>query len=141
MCTDRDLPHEAVIRKLGSTRLQHLAVDYELDSGKRHRALFDALLCCEIAAKHDDGKGNLERIAKRLREPKYVVYAWYGGKPDFSDANFNKHKEYLKRAGFRWDGNRWSKINIAESQIEKHIALASASQGWKTDHQPYNREG
>lgn len=128
ICTHLDLPHEKFLKKSPCGKLQHLAVDYNLESGQRHRALFDAMLCCEVAAKHD-----LAKILTSSKEPKYVVSAWHEGKPDYSSKDFVTQKEYLKKAGFRWDADnqRWIKNQIPESQVEKYLKLATAKSGWK----------
>lgn len=128
ICTHLDLPHEKFLKKSPCGKLQHLAVDYNFESGQRHRALFDAMLCCEIAAKHD-----LAKILTSSKEPKYVVAAWHEGKPDYSSKDFVTQKEYLKKAGFRWDADnqRWIKNQIPESQVEKYLKLATAKPGWK----------
>jgi DNA polymerase III epsilon subunit-like protein len=128
ICTHLDLPHEKFLKKSPCGKLQHLAVDYNFESGQRHRALFDAMLCCEIAAKHD-----LAKILTSSKEPKYVVAAWHEGKPDYSSKDFVTQKEYLKKAGFRWDADnqRWIKNQIPESQVEKYLRLATAKPGWK----------
>lgn len=131
ICSQRDLPHEKVVKNVSSTRLQHLAVDYNLDSGQRHRALFDAMLCCEIAAKHD-----LQAVLGRAKEPKFLVKAWYPEKPDFSDKDFNLQKEYLKKAGFRWDGKFWLKEWIPESLVKKYLTLATAKAKWQASETP-----
>jgi DNA polymerase III epsilon subunit-like protein len=127
ICTHRDLPHERFINKVSSNRLQHLAVDYGFDAGRRHRALFDALLCCEIAAMHD-----LESILKTVNEPRFSIMAWFEGRPDFNDKDFQLQKEYLKKAGFKWDGDNWIKSNVVESVTQKYIALATVKPHWKT---------
>jgi DNA polymerase III epsilon subunit-like protein len=128
ICTHLDLPHEKFIKKSPCGKLQHLAVDYNFESGQRHRALFDAMLCCEIAAKHD-----LAKILTTSKEAKFIVTAWHEGKPDYSSKDFVTQKEYLKKAGFRWDadGQRWMKNQIPESQVEKYLKLATAKPGWK----------
>ena len=128
ICTHLDLPHEKYLRKPPCGKLQHLAVDYNLESGQRHRALFDAMLCCEVAAKHD-----LRKILATSKETKYVIAAWHEGKPDYTSKDFINQKEYLKKAGFRWDGDnqRWVKNQIPESQVEKYLKLATAKPGWK----------
>lgn len=130
LCSKAELPHSEVISYVCSTRLQHLAVDYDIDSGRRHRALFDAITCCEVAAKHD-----LEKIVKQLLEPKFTIFSRHEGRPDFNNPDFNKQKEFLKLAGFRWDGDnvRWTKSNVPESMVEKYLALASAKPGWKAE--------
>lgn len=131
ICTHRDLPHEKFINRVSSNRLQHLAVDYELDAGRKHRALFDAILCAEIAAKHD-----LESILATLNEKRLCVVAWFEGKPDFNDRDFQLQKEYLKKAGFKWSGDNWVKSNIPESHVGKYVALATVKKGWKTRTMP-----
>jgi DNA polymerase III epsilon subunit-like protein len=131
ICTKRDLPHEKIIKSVASTRLQHLAVDYGIDPGQRHRALFDAITCCLVAARHD-----LESILNRCKEPKFTVKAWYPEKPDFSDKDFNLQKEYLKKAGFRWDGKFWIKEWVPESLVKKYLSLATAKPRWQAAETP-----
>lgn len=127
ICTHRDLPHERFLPKVSSNKLQHLAVDYDIQPIKKHRAVFDALVCCEIAAKHD-----LDTVLKTVNETKYCVFAWFEGKPDYQDIKFLTHKDYLKKAGFRWDGDNWVKSGIPESVLKKYVALATATDGWKS---------
>lgn len=128
VCTHLDLQHEKFLKKSPCGKLQHLAVDYGLEAGQRHRALFDAMLCCEIAAKHD-----LKKVISTSKEPKFVLTAWHEGKPDYTSKDFVTQKEYLKKAGFRWDADnqRWMKGQIPESQVEKYLKLATAKPGWK----------
>jgi DNA polymerase-3 subunit epsilon len=132
LCTDKDLPHGKFVRKVGSTRLQHLALDYGLTpntTSKAHRALFDALLCCEMAAKHD-----LLELMKVINEPKYLIQAWHEGRPDFQNPGFQRHKEALKQASFRWDGAKWLRNGVPESQLEKYMRLATITPGWQATH-------
>jgi DNA polymerase III epsilon subunit-like protein len=126
ICTKNDLPHEKIVGNVNSTRLQHLAVDYGVDSGRRHRALWDALTCCELAAKH-----NLEHAMKIMNEPRCKVEAWFSGKPNFDDADFNLQKEFLKKAGFKWIERKWIKDNVPESLVDKYVALATSKNGWQ----------
>lgn len=131
ICTKRDLPHEKVIRSVSSTRLQHLAVDYGVNPGQAHRALSDAMTCCQIAAKHD-----LTSVLSRSKEPKFMVKAWYPEKPNFSDKDFNLQKEYLKKAGFHWDGKFWIKEFVPESLVKKYLTLATAKAKWQASETP-----
>lgn len=135
ICTHRDLPHDKFINRVSSNKLQHLAVDYELEAGRKHRALFDALLCAEIAAKHD-----LEYILSIVNEERFCVVAWFEGKPDFNDRDFQLQKEYLKKAGFRWSGDNWMKSGVPESLVGKYVALATVKNGWKTRTMPVNNQ-
>lgn len=127
VCTHRDLPHVKFVPKVSSNKLQHLAVDYDIQVPRKHRAMFDALLCCEIAAKHD-----LATVLKLAKEVKFCVYSWFEGRPNYSDEKFKTHKDYLKKAGFTWDGDSWIKSNVAESVLKKYVALATATKGWKS---------
>jgi DNA polymerase-3 subunit epsilon len=131
ICSKRDLPHDKVIKGFSCSKLQHLAVDYGLEPGQRHRALFDAMLCCEIASRHD-----MESVVGRCKEPKFTVKAWYPEKPDFSDKDFNLQKEYLKKAGFRWDGKFWIKDAVPESLVKKYLTLATAKSKWQASETP-----
>lgn len=131
ICTKRDLPHEKVIKHVSSTKLQHLAVDYSINPGTAHRALFDAMTCCMMAAKHD-----LELILNRCKEPKFSIRAWYSGRPDFSDKDFNLQKDYLKKAGFRWDGKFWVKEWVPESMVKKYLTLATVKPKWQASETP-----
>lgn len=135
ICTHRDLPHERFINKVSSNRLQHLAVDYEIEAGRRHRALFDAILCAEIAAKHD-----LDGILKTINEPRLNIIAWFEGRPDFNNKDFQLQKEYLKKAGFKWDGDNWIKSNVAESVTQKYVALATVKPNWRTRVVPVDKQ-
>ena len=137
LCTDKDLPHGRFVRKVGSTRLQHLALDYGLmpnTTSKAHRALFDALLCCELVARHDEEPSNLSQIIKTLNEPKYLIQAWHEGRPDFQNPSFQRHKEALKQASFRWDGSKWLRNGVPKSQLEKYMRLATITPGWQATH-------
>lgn len=133
ICTHLDLPHEKFLKKSPCGKLQHLAVDYNISAAYRHRALFDAMLCCEIAARHD-----LERVLAASREAKFIVSAWHVGKPNFNDKDFVVQKEYLKKAGFRWDVDNqvWIKNGVPQSQVDKYLKLATAKAGWKAKHTP-----
>lgn len=131
ICTQKDLPHEKIVKHVSSTRLQHLAVDYGIDPGTRHRALFDAMTCCLVAAKHD-----LESVLSRAKEPKFMIKAWYPEKPNFSDKDFNLQKEYLKKAGFHWDGKFWIKEWVPESLVKKYLNLATAKAKWQASETP-----
>lgn len=131
ICTKRDLPHEKVIKSVSSTRLQHLAVDYDINPGQRHRALSDAMTCCQIAVRHD-----LQSVLTRSKEQKFTVKAWYPEKPNFSDKDFNLQKEYLKKAGFRWDGKFWIKEFVPESLVKKYLNLATAKAKWQAEEIP-----
>lgn len=130
LCTKNDLPHEKFVKN-PCQRLQHLAVDYAINSGQQHRALFDAMTCCLIAARHD-----LASIMNRVKEPKFTVKAWYPEKPDFQDKDFNLQKEYLKKAGFRWDGKFWTKESVPESLVKKYVSLATAKPKWQASETP-----
>ena len=129
LCTYRDLPHEQVVGKAPCKKLQHLAVDYGIQIQYQHRALFDAMLCCLVAARHD-----LVKASKLIGEPQFVVSAWHPGRPNFNDQSFITQKDYLKKAGFRWEGGRWVKEAVRESQLSKYLALASNKPGWETEH-------
>lgn len=130
LCTKDDLQHDLLIDH-SSGRLQHLAVDYDLIPGRKHRALFDALLCVEIAAKHD-----LEKSIGMLSEERFKIETWYHGKIDFSSPEFNTKKDALKKLGFKWDGSRWSKV-LPKSQVDKYMgALTSTKSKWQVTCNP-----
>lgn len=53
LCTQKDLNHSNVVRKVTSRRLGHLCVDYGIPTGALHRAMEDARVCAIMASKHD----------------------------------------------------------------------------------------
>jgi len=128
VCTKKDLQHDQMIGYTSSSRLQHLAVDYGLYQGNAHKALWDALTCCEIAAQHD-----LNLVLAHLNEPRYIIEAWYNGK-DFDSHDFLIQKQYLKKAGFKWDSAHkiWVKNGVPESLRDKYVALATNKPDWQS---------
>lgn len=131
VCTQTELPHEKFIKRISSHRLQHLAVDYGIEAAYKHRALFDAMLCCQIAAKHD-----LEKIITQAKEPKYTITAWFDGRPNFNDPDFNTQKDYLKKANFHWTGTQWVKEMVPESKLAQYLSLATNKPGWLAKETP-----
>lgn len=134
LCTQRDLPHDRFVKNVSTSKLQYLAVDYGLEPGRRHRALFDSLLCCEIAARHD-----LENVLESSMEQRYRIEVCHEKTPRFNDQSFIIQKDYLKRAGFKWDGEKWIKEVVLESQVSKYVSLATAKPGWKVKQTPVDR--
>jgi len=94
LCTCDDLPHEDVIGKVRSRRLGHLMHDYGIPYPIRpHRAVPDALACCQLAARHD-----LDAAYQRKLMPKYELRVF--------PASFDKKLgDQLREAGWRYCGS------------------------------------
>lgn len=67
LCTKSDLKHEDKIRRVASTRLGHLCVDYGIQLGGWHQALADAEACARLAAQHDLHLAYQNKITPKYR--------------------------------------------------------------------------
>lgn len=117
LCTQWDIRHEDVLRKVTSRRLGHLAVDYGLIITDWHRALIDAEVCAKIAGYHD-----LDLAYQRKIEPKFKLMA-RGGRFKDQKEMFHNSPSVIDGVGgkYRWDGDSkyWWKDKLTKDYVEK----------------------
>lgn len=100
LCTQKDLRHQDLCRKITSRRLGHLCVDYGIPTGMLHRALEDARVCAVIAGRHD-----LDRAYEVKLTPRFRLIC---SGPFLKDVEVYK---LLKEAPSAATDNRWYKYN------------------------------
>lgn len=120
LCTQKDLPHNAILHKVSSRRLMHLAVDYGFKVDGWHRALDDAHMVCKLASKHD-----ITAAIDAKFKDRFIIKTW--GSYD------HKYKEALKNLGFRWnsDDRKWFKVVVSDDLDE--ITESLINEDWSLD--------
>lgn len=100
LCTKSDLRHEDQIRRVASTRLGHLCVDYGIQLGGWHQALADAEACARLAARHD-----LDLAYQNKIIPKFRLICKGGYIKDAKELLSNAPSVVKDKRKYRWNPN------------------------------------
>ena len=119
LCTKSGINHDKVLpRKVYSTRLAHLCVDYEIQLSGWHRAVVDAEACARIASKHDLDLAYEDKMKTKFRL--IIVGPYLKG----VDANAQlKESPSVIDSGkkYRWNQDGYPKCWIKEGLLKEEI--------------------
>lgn len=137
LCTQRDLKHTDILKKVTSKRLAHLCVDYHISMGSWHQAVADAEACARLAGKHD-----LDAVYawKELPKFRFITYGPYI--EDFKDVMAEAPSVLLDGRKYYWNTEgapkAWSKEDLTIEEVELDAKyLKEVTKGkWKFEGAP-----